>query len=638
MPLSSLSTLINATSQNLSQFKAFSAIYQLLQEGVPNISGYTALINANNDTNFGSKTTSNPGPVFNSENVFINIANALYQGNSSAKTAFDGIASGTNLVEKLASVYQFLVVPSQQTPEGQQAFTAQASFYSARAIELGIPGDTGGAVVAFASLLNILVRDNNQGIGNSVNDLLMAVNDGTALIPETSTLTIDIEVADGAKYDSDDGFTNTVTAGSTVEALVGTPGNDKFVTTSATLNDGDSFSGGKGTDSVELQLSGGSLFIPSGLTFQDIEQFVFSGTYTGGTLDASKLTNAQVIAQTGNTNSPVNVINVESKTIVSFTDSNLKDSPVSVNYKSGATEANINVNNVEHLSEITVLGGDLTTLNVSGSVAKNSSGGAGSLDLFMISQDLVSPSKLTTLNVSFESDVNIIPHAVGALSVTKIDSSGSAGQINMAAIALDGDGVTPLQDVLSVTSIIGGTGGSSIAIALENYKASTLTLDAGSGNTTLRVVDGTDASATALQVVIKGGAGSNVLVFGDGPGPREDGLGNVKTIDEAGIRGGIISFENFDPTKDVINVSTLGTLDALTTSEKATVAASANLSAATALAVTNSANSFTIFDFGGNTYVVSDTNKDGVLSSGDGLIEIVGISSVDLSATALVTS
>ncbi|WP_290770955.1 hypothetical protein [Hoeflea sp.] len=636
--MTSLSALINATTQNLSQFKAFSAIYQLLQEGVPNIAGYTALINSNNDTNFGSKTSTSPGPVFNSENIFINVANALFQGNATAKTAFDGIANGTTLAEKLVSVYQSLVVPSQRTTEGQQAFAAQADFYAARAVELGIPGDTGGAVVAFGSLLDILVRENNEGIGNSVSDLLMAVNDGTALLPETSTTTIDIEIADGARYDADDGFTNTITSDSTVQALVGTPENDKFVVTPASLNAGDSFSGGKGTDIVDLQFSGGSALVPTGLTFQDIEQFVFSGTYSGGTIDASKLTGAQAISQTGSSNSPANVSNLESGTIVSFTDSKLKDTPVSVGYKAGATEANLQVTNVQDLSEITVLGGDLTTLNVSGSVAKNSSGGAGSFDLFMISQDLVSPSKLTTLNVNFESDVNIIPHAVGALSVTTIDSSGSSGQINMAAIALAGDGVTPLQDVLSVSSIKGGSGGSSIALALENYKASTLTLDAGSGNTSLRIVDGIDASATALQVVIKGGGGSNTLVFGDGPGPGADGLGNVKSIDEAGIRSGIISFENFDVTKDVINVSTLGTLDALTTSEMAAVSAAANLSAATALAVTNSANSFTVFDFGGNTYVVSDTNTDGAFSSGDGLIEIVGVSSADLSAVALVTA
>ena len=430
----------------------------------------------------------------------------------------------------------------------------------------------------------------------------------------------------------------TITAGPTVEALVGTSGNDRFVTTSSTLNTGDSFSGGGGTDVVEIQLSSGPASLPSGLTFLGIDEIFIFGLYDGGTIDASTLTGVKVVSQNGNTSSPANISNLESGTFVTFTDSKLMDSPVSVSYKAGATEANLRVNNVQDFSEITILGGDLTTLNVFGSVAKNSSGGAGSLDLFMISQDLVSPSKLTTLNVNFESDVNIIPHAVGALSLTTIDSSGSTGQLNMAAIAIAGDGITPLQDVLSVSSIKGGPGGSSIVLALENYKASTLTLEAGSGNTSLRIVDGIDASATALQVIIKGGAGSNVLVFGDGPGPREDGLGNVKAVDEAGVRNGIISFENFDVIKDVIDVSTLGTLDSLTTSEKTAVSAAANLSAATALAVANSANSFTVFDYGGNTYVVSDTNKDGAFSSGDGFIEIVGINSADLPATALVTA
>lgn len=547
MPLSTLSTFINATPQNLSQFSAFSAIYQLLQSGVPSIAGYTTLITANNDTNFGSKTSNDPGPTFNSENIYINIANALFQGNSSAKSTFETIANGETLEAKLASVYKFLVAPSELTTEGEQAFTAQASFYSNRATELGIPGDTGAAVVAFGSLLNILVRDNNQGIGNSVVDLLAAINDGTAVIPEASTTTTDIETADGAKHDADDGVANTIVAAG-------------------------------------------------------------------------------------------NVSNVDSGTFVSFTNSQLKDNPATVSYKADATLANIYLENIQDSSVITVLGSNLTTLNVSGSVAKSATDSTGTLDLFMISQDLVSPSKLTTLNLALTSDVNVIPHAVGALSVKSIDTTGSTGKIDMSAIAVGGDNFTPIQDILSLSSIIGGPGGSSIAIALENYSASSLTLDAGSGTTSLRIVDGIDASSTALQVIIKGGTGANTLVFGDGAGPRADGLGNVKAVDAANVRSGLISFESFDISKDVINVSTLGSFDALTSIEKANVLAATDLSAAAVLAVTNSSNAFTVFDFGGNAYVVSDTTGDGTFNSGDGLIELVGINSADLTATTLVTA
>ncbi len=92
MPLSDLKTLMNANAQNLSQFKGLSAAYVSSLGGAPSIDGYTALINANNASNFGSGPT---GPGFNDENVYINTINALYQGNPTAKAAFDAIVAGS---------------------------------------------------------------------------------------------------------------------------------------------------------------------------------------------------------------------------------------------------------------------------------------------------------------------------------------------------------------------------------------------------------------------------------------------------------------------------------------------------------------------------------------------------------------
>lgn len=59
-------------------------------------------------------------------------------------------------------------------------------------------------MVGFGALLNILVRDNNIGIGNSVNDLLQAISNGSAALPETSENFIPIETADGTALDGDD--------------------------------------------------------------------------------------------------------------------------------------------------------------------------------------------------------------------------------------------------------------------------------------------------------------------------------------------------------------------------------------------------------------------------------------------------
>jgi hypothetical protein len=263
MALSDLSALVSATTQNLSQLKAFAAIYHLLQGGTPSISGLTTLIDTNNVTNFGSKTPTDTGPIFNTENVFINIANALFQGNPSAKAAFNALVPGIALSDKLASAYNALVDPSQQTDAGRNAFSAQAAFYSQRAVELGIPGDEGGAVVGFGALLNILVRDNNVGIGNSVNDLVQAINDGSAALPETSTTFTPIETADGTKFDSDDAgspaagviinlltATDTVSPTSPYPVFRSTAGDDTINAKAGTFTSATTIDGGGGTDSV----------------------------------------------------------------------------------------------------------------------------------------------------------------------------------------------------------------------------------------------------------------------------------------------------------------------------------------------------------------------------------------------------
>lgn len=276
--LSDLNALLNATTQNLSQAKAIASVYHLLLKGVPSINGFTFLINGNNNTNFGA----GPGPVFNIENIFINIANALYQGNNEAKTTFDNLAAGLTLTDKLTSVYQALVDPSEQTTAGLNAFTGQAAFYSSRAVELGIPGDIGGAVVGFGALLNILVANNNRGIGNSVNDLLQAIGDGSAQLPDTSTVTIPIETADGTKFDGDDGgatktitlTTNADAPGATAPAAdtKGSDGNDTYngifdFGGTSTFTSADSIDGAGGTmDAVNLRIidtsGGGSTITP----------------------------------------------------------------------------------------------------------------------------------------------------------------------------------------------------------------------------------------------------------------------------------------------------------------------------------------------------------------------------------------
>jgi hypothetical protein len=217
MPIADLTTLVNATTQNLSQLKGLSIAYNLLG-GAPSIAGYTALINANNASNFGA----GPGPVFNDENVYINTLNALYQGNPDAKTAFDAIVSGgASLSDKLTLVYNKLVPADARTDAGLNFFKSQSAFYEARAAELGVAGSNGAALVAYASLAKIAVDNDIGGLGDSINDLVAAVLDGSAALPEDGAAFTPLETADGTAFDGDDVNPDAVTLTNGIDVVTG---------------------------------------------------------------------------------------------------------------------------------------------------------------------------------------------------------------------------------------------------------------------------------------------------------------------------------------------------------------------------------------------------------------------------------
>lgn len=196
-----LATLVFSSAQNTDQFGALSAAYQLLLRGVPSQEGFDYLITTNNDTNFGSFSTVR----FNEENIYINVMNALYQGNGSARAAFADIVPFGSLQAKLAAVYDFIIHPAEQSASGRAYFISQSDFYWQRASELGISGSDGAALVGMAALTKIAAASDLAGIGDTINDLIDAVASETSRIPETGGLTA-VEFADGNQFDGDDGF------------------------------------------------------------------------------------------------------------------------------------------------------------------------------------------------------------------------------------------------------------------------------------------------------------------------------------------------------------------------------------------------------------------------------------------------
>ena len=266
MPISNLYNLINANNQNMSQFKGLTAAYSLLG-GVPSIAGYTFLINQNNATNFGAGGDTQ----FNDENIYINTVNALYQGNARARSNLDEMfGKGETLNDRLNLIYDHIIPEAARSDEGRAYFLSQAEFYTARAAELGIEGDNGAAVVAFASLMKIAVAE-DIGFGASINDLIDAVDDETAQIPEDGDIFTPIANAL-------DDPTFTLTSG--IDKLVGTSDGDFFDAPPAqnpslgglsnTLSSADSIDGGAGLDRLHAEITqefvGGS-----GYAFTDIQ-------------------------------------------------------------------------------------------------------------------------------------------------------------------------------------------------------------------------------------------------------------------------------------------------------------------------------------------------------------------------------
>lgn len=175
--------------------------YQVLLGGVPNQAGFSSLINTAISSNFGAGV----GPVFNQENIFINLINNLVQGNPAARASFDSMAAGSTLEAKVTSIYQSIVPASKQTADGLAFLTSNANlqFYKNVAAERGVAGIDGAAIVSLASLLNITVNS-DIGVGNSVNDLIKAIAEESDSIPPGGSVFIPIETADGTAFDGDD--------------------------------------------------------------------------------------------------------------------------------------------------------------------------------------------------------------------------------------------------------------------------------------------------------------------------------------------------------------------------------------------------------------------------------------------------
>jgi hypothetical protein len=245
--------------------KGIAAAYDVLLGGVPTIAGFRFLINNLIVTNYGSN---NPAVQFNEENIFINITNALVQGNASAAARFEVLdGDSQNLADQVTALYNALVPASARSAEGLAFLTRPEAlqFYRDVAAERGVAGEDGPAIVALASLLKILVHT-DLGIGEAVNDFIASVDNGSAELPASGSAFTPIEDAIGVP--------DTVPPTVAISAATGQvlPGASTIVTFdfSETVT---------GFELADVTVTGGTL---SNLVQSGTDPTVYTATFTAG--------------------------------------------------------------------------------------------------------------------------------------------------------------------------------------------------------------------------------------------------------------------------------------------------------------------------------------------------------------------
>lgn len=575
MALSDLETLINASAQNTSQFKGLSAAYEFLGFGVPTIDGYTFLINENNSTNFGA----GPGVTFNDENIYINTMNALYQGNPSAKAVFDAlVGGGATLQDKLTIVYNTIVPASEQTGAGRDYFVSQAAFYTARAAELGIPGLDGATLVGAASLMKIVVDQDVPGVGDSINDLFAAVNNGSAVIPQSGAAFTPIEIADGTNFDGDDvnpsaGQTFTLTGNAdAIPGLIGSSGttanfgDDIVLATQATLGSGDVLDGGDGFDTLLYASSGVGPVSSAGFSTNSIEEFHITSdaTNTGTTFDVSGVVGAGVLINE-NSSSDLNLVGLQNLIDIEVRDtSTLGPGAVTVDTNITYTAAAVTgANDVQNLTLANVFD-PVAGLGVTNTAVRIT----GNVETVAITTEGTGGSHLSLLDTGNLRTVTV----AGAQNLT-LDSVGFDGASNVLnAGAFTGDlDVTLNTSGVNDVAVTGGAGDDRADFSAGFDAGDSFTGGAGvdtlaliNATATLPVLGGTVSGVEILEVT---DAAAGVIdadnFVGIGTYNFDVGLGGAVLVDDA-VSGITVNANALNGNNLDVDLKTDGPADVVT--------------------------------------------------------------------------
>ena len=422
----------------------------------------------------------------------------------------------------------------------------------------------------------------------------------------------DAYVADGT-VPGTVGQTFTLTA--EADNFVGTANADTFQAVEGTGSAGtltvfDKLDGGAGEDTLEL-ISNNSVAIPGGVSIKNIETVNITRDSASGSFDASVFGGATQIWQIDDAAAIEGL--VEGQT-AGFRDT----AAASVTYDDDVTTASVALDNAANGSTVTVVGSDIETVNVSGSIDAT----AATITIGL-GADGAGADAVTALNLSLSSDTTITLAGTNAEELKTFDASGSTGGISLSTnrgpysndleTVLTGSG----DDVVYFDNDFGPNGGDG---------GGTVTIDTGAGNDDVSYAAYTNSANTAASITL--GEGNDVLKI----------VEQFVTFDnsEANFMDGIITVEDFNTAEDDLDVSATATggEDVLTNVELASIAAASSLFAAVELAAAaTNISAVSKFDYDGDAYVFKN-NAGAGFEDGDGLLKLVGVSEADLDSSA----
>lgn len=292
--------------------------------------------------------------------------------------------------------------------------------------------------------------------------------------------------------------------------------------------------------------------------------------------------------------------------------------PLEVSFE--GTEASIALEGVASGSTFAVLGNDVETASISGTVA-----GAGVLSIAGLG------GSTTTVNLAMEAFTNV---GLAAAAVTQIrdveviDGSASTGGLNLQLVA----GVLP---ALSLESLSTGSGNDVVSLAVDKLTAADVSVDLGAGKDFFAVDFGAVPASLDTALSITTGAGRDIIAFGDltlnpdGVVTAAAAAGNL-IVNGQSIVGGV-TIEDFASAEDVLQIAqfTGFTTQNLVDDAVETVvdAGGSLVQALTAVqgvlsGVASGITDYAQFVFDGNTYVYGDLAAG---LDGDLLIELTGV-------------